>query len=120
MFNLVGLKDLDAIQVGDYRPKPTTLTPGQQEATAHVYTSPTGDTKIGIWECTPGEFTADRSGMAEYCHILSGSATITDADGGRSVTLGANDFLALPKGWKGTWAIHSHVRKLYFLVENAN
>lgn len=120
MINLMGVKNIGAIQVGEYRPKPTTLTPGQQEATASIYTSPAGDTDIGIWECTPGEFTADRSGMAEYCQILSGSATIKDAEGGISVTLGPNDFLALPKGWKGSWVIHSHVRKLYYLIESAS
>ncbi|PKR60081.1 cupin domain-containing protein [Thalassospira lohafexi] len=28
--------------------------------------------EIGIWECTPGRFTADRSAAFEFCHFISG------------------------------------------------
>jgi uncharacterized protein len=107
--------DLASVKVGPFTPKPTTLTDGQVEATAPLWSSDDGKTKIGIWECTPGRFTADRSAMGEYCHILSGSATVSNADGGGSRNIAAGDLLVLPQGWKGEWVIHQHMRKLYVL-----
>ena len=82
MINLEVFGDLAEIPAGDYKPKPTTLTPGQEEALHPLWMSIDGLTKVGIWDCTPGRFTADRSAMAELCHVLSGSATVTNRDGG--------------------------------------
>ena len=88
---------------------------GQTEATAELWTAPDRLTFIGIWECTPGRFTADRSKSAEYCHILSGSATVVNADGSGARTVKGGDLLVLPLGWKGEWTVHSHIRKLYLI-----
>jgi hypothetical protein len=44
-------------------PKPTSLEGNQMEASRALYSSPDGRVEIGIWECTPGRFTADRSGL---------------------------------------------------------
>ncbi len=115
MIDLKAFPDLVAVKVGDFKPKPTTLTKGQTEATAPLWSSEDGKTNIGIWECTPGHFTADRSQMGEYCHILAGSATVSNHDGSESRDISAGDLLVLPQGWKGQWVIHIHMRKLYIL-----
>ncbi|MCB1342540.1 MAG: DUF861 domain-containing protein [Pseudooceanicola sp.] len=115
MIDLQTFGDLSAVKVGAFAPKPTTLTPGQEEATAPLWSSEDGRTKIGIWECTPGHFTADRSAMGEYCHILGGTATVRNADGSGAREIGPGDLLVLPQGWKGEWVIHSPMRKLYIL-----
>ena len=111
-FNI--FKDKIKFNHSDFLPKPTTLSSNQKEALKELWTSEDGRTKIGIWECTEGTFTADRSKIAEYCHIFSGEAEII-SDNGSSRRLVAGDILVLPLGWKGKWIIKERVRKLYIL-----
>ncbi|MCB2137223.1 MAG: DUF861 domain-containing protein [Rhodobacteraceae bacterium] len=115
MISLDSFGDLGSVKVGAFKAKPTSLTPGQEEADGPLWTSADGLTDIGIWECTPGTFTADRTKSAEYCHILSGSATVENADGTGARTVQGGDLLVLPLGWKGKWTIHTHLRKLYLI-----
>jgi uncharacterized protein len=116
MISLSTFDNLAGVDVGAFADKPTSLTQGQMEASTNLWTSDDGLTNIGIWECTPGRFTGDRSASAEYCHILSGSATVFNETGGLSRTIKAGDLLVLPIGWKGEWTIHEHMRKLYLIV----
>ena len=119
MINLETFRDLAALPVELFSPKPTTLTEGQLEAAVLLWTSQDGLTKIGVWECTPGDFTADRSTVAEFCHIIPGAATVRNLEGGGARDIGPGDLLILPAGWKGEWTIHDHMRKLYVLQANA-
>ena len=117
MINLSAFADLAGVDVGAFSPKPTSLTQGQMEASVDLWGSDDGLTSIGVWECTPGRFTADRSASSEYCHIISGSATVSNVDGGSSRKIKGGDLLVLPIGWKGDWVIHSHMRKLYVIID---
>ncbi|MDG2466672.1 MAG: cupin domain-containing protein [Alphaproteobacteria bacterium] len=116
MIDLKAFGDLLAYPKGNFAPKPTTLTPGQEEALQPLWESIDGLTKVGIWDCTPGRFTADRTGSAEICHILSGRASVINKDGNGEVHLKAGDLLILPIGWCGEWVIHEDVRKTYALL----
>lgn len=116
MISLETVADLTGLDVGVFAGKPTTLTPGQKEASTLLWSSPDGKVKIGIWECMPGQFTADRSSMGEYCHILSGRAWIWNADGSEKREIGPGDLLVLPQGWTGEWAILEHMRKLFIIT----
>ena len=118
MIDLKLFGDLAAIPKGVFQPKPTTLTAGQEEALQPLWESLDGLTKVGIWDCTPGTFTADRTAMAELCHILSGSATITNHDGSGSRRVTAGDLLILPIGWCGEWEVHEAIRKTYVLISS--
>lgn len=120
MIDLKTFANLAAVPLGDFADKPTTLTRGQQEASALLWSSEDGGTKIGVWECTPGRFTADRTAAGEYCHILSGRASVTNADGSGSRDIGPGDLLVLPQGWTGEWVIHDHMRKLFVISAAAN
>lgn len=115
MIDLQSFTDLASAPLGAFAVKPTTLTEGQCEASARLWTSPDGRTSIGVWECTPGRFTADRGKTAEYCHIISGSATVSNQDGSVVRRIGPGDLLVLPLGWMGEWVIHTQMRKLYVL-----
>src|SRR6056297_2368896 len=115
MIDLQTFADLASVPLGAFADKPTSLTDGQTEASSVLWTSPEGQTRIGVWECTPGRFTADRSAAGEYCHILSGRATVINADGSGSRDIGPGDLLVLPQGWTGEWVIHEHMRKLFIL-----
>ena len=115
MTNLVTFSDLANQPVEGFKPKPTRLTDEQVEASNPLWTSADAGVKIGLWECTLGRFTAERSETAEYCHIISGSATVKNLSDGTSRDITGGDLLVLPKGWLGEWVIHEHMRKLYFL-----
>ena len=67
MIELKTFAALASVPIGSFADKPTTLTEGQKEATNPLWSSPEGDTHIGVWECTPGRFTADRTAGGEYC-----------------------------------------------------
>lgn len=106
---------LSGLDLGALADKPTTLTPGQQESATALWTSPDGKIEIGVWECTPGRFTADRSAAAEFCHFLSGQIVMTETDGTQR-RLGAGDAILLPQGWKGVWDIAAPTRKIYVMM----
>ncbi|SNR72852.1 cupin domain-containing protein [Puniceibacterium sediminis] len=115
MIDLQTFADLASVPLGPFADKPTTLTPGQQEASALLWSSGDGRTMIGVWECTPGRFTADRTASGEYCHILSGRASVSNSDGSGTRDIGPGDLLVLPQGWTGEWVIHEHIRKLFIM-----
>ena len=115
MIDLKTFQKLNSVVLGNFKPKPTSISENQEEAAVQLWVSEDGKTKIGVWECTQGEFTADRSKEAEYCHILSGSASVQNHNDSHSRNLGSGDLLVLPIGWKGSWIIHEHLRKLYVL-----
>ena len=81
MIDLKSFGDLTNLDLGNFAAKPTTFTDGQVEAAKQLWASENGVTKIGVWECTPGRFSADRTKSSEICHILSGSATVAKQTG---------------------------------------
>ena len=107
----MGLVDAD---IGEFAPKPTSLEGDQKEAARSLFTSKDGTLDIGIWECTPGRFTADRSKSSETCHIISGRVEMRGANG-ETRRLGPGDLLVLPMGWKGEWQLLDRTRKLYVI-----
>ncbi|MDQ0471291.1 cupin domain-containing protein [Labrys wisconsinensis] len=109
---------LAAIDLGALQPKPTSIEGDQHEAAKTLWTSPDGRLEIGVWECTPGRFTASRDENSETCHIVSGRASLHDKDG-RTREVRAGEVLVLPKGWSGEWTIHETTRKLYILHAEA-
>lgn len=103
--------------LGSPEPKPTALTPGLVEASMSVWDSADGRTNVGVWECSPGSFTARRDGYTEVCQLLEGRVTI-DTEGGESVTLTAGDTMVMPDGWVGVWHVHEPLRKTYVIVNS--
>ena len=104
----------DGLELGPLTPKPTSIQGDQREASRTLFASPDGRLKIGVWECTPGRFTAVRETNSETCYIVSGRVTLHNEDG-EAREVGAGEMLVLPKGWRGEWTIHETTRKLYIL-----
>ena len=115
MIQLKTFEKFGNIELKDFAPKPTTKTSGQVEASHILWASDDDMTKIGIWECSEGSFTADRTTAAEFCHILYGKASVINHDGSGERKLSAGDLLVLPKGWKGEWNIYETVKKLFII-----
>ena len=115
MIDLKTFQNLNSVVVGNFKPKPTSISENQEGAAVQLWVSEDGNTKIGVWECTPGEFTTDRGKEAEYCHILSGSASVRIHNDSHSRNLGSREPLFIPISCKGSWIIHEHERKLYVL-----
>jgi uncharacterized protein len=112
VIDLSTFQNLTDLKLDDFAPKPTSIERNQSEATRELFQSRDKTLEVGIWECTPGRFTADRSHSSEICHILSGRAEVRTLNG-EPRALGPGDVLVLPQGWKGEWRIWETTRKLY-------
>lgn len=115
MIDLSAFHALARTPLGPFAAKPTSIEGQQQEASRVLWTSADGRVAIGLWECTPGLFTADRSQASEFCHLISGHVEMTRSDG-RQVHLGPGDAINLPLGWTGEWRVLEQVRKLYVIT----
>ena len=104
------------MDIGPFEAKPTSFEGDQREAAVELWASTDGRVSLGIWECTPGRFTADRSASTEFCHFLSGRVEMTHIDG-TVQAFGPGDAITLPQGWKGVWRVVEHVRKIYVITQ---
>lgn len=107
-----------ATDLGPHTAKPTSIEGEQTEATLSVWVGGTGG-KIdtGLWECTPGVFTAERNGYTEICTILSGRVTL-EVEGAEPEEFGPGDIMVMPSGWKGVWRVHEPLRKHYTTIDD--
>lgn len=118
MIDLETYRDAASIDLGPPQPKPTSIIGNQLEAAKVLFASADGLVEVGVWECTPGHFSADRSTSSEICHIISGRAKLARIDG-EVREVGPGDVLVLPRGWKGAWTIVEPTRKLYAIYRDA-
>ena len=114
MVDLLAFAPLAGMDLGRRTPKPTSIAGDQLEASATLWSSIDGKMKIGVWECTPGRFTATRETNSETCYIIEGRVSL-HAEDGATRDVGAGEMLVLPRGWRGEWTIHETTRKLYVL-----
>ena len=85
--------------------------------TVHTpFTNSQGNVTAGVWECSPCKEEIQRYGVDELCAVLSGSVTITNADG-HAETFGPGDSFVMPQDFKGTWHITETLRKFWMIVE---
>jgi hypothetical protein len=52
--------------------------------------------------------------ISQVCQILSGTATVTGADG-VVVELKEGTTFVTPMGWKGQWVVHTLMRKMFVI-----
>jgi uncharacterized protein len=81
------------------------------------YSSPCGQFHTGVWQSEAGSWRIQYT-EHEYCEILEGSSVITD-DNGQSMTVAVGDRFVIPAGFKGTWSVPEHCRKVYVIFESA-
>ncbi|MBK0421694.1 DUF861 domain-containing protein [Leucobacter sp. CSA2] len=107
--------DTAAADLGQHAPKPTAVTAGLTEASVTTWSE--GPITTGLWECTPGTFTAERAGYTEICTILSGRVTI-EVEGQSPEEFGPGDVMVMPSGWKGVWIVHEPLRKHFTTIND--
>ncbi len=107
--------DTAGADLGPKTDKPTATVPGTAESAVAIWEDDRIDT--GLWECTPGAFTATRVGYTEICTILSGSVTLEVA-GAEPELFVAGDVMVTPSGWEGTWIVHETLRKHYTIIKD--
>lgn len=104
MIHFLTFSSLASIDLGKPSPKPTSFVGDQMEASVELWASSDGLLKIGVWECTPGRFTASREMTSETCHIIAGRVSLHGSDG-YTRELAAGQMLILPMGWRGEWTV---------------
>jgi uncharacterized cupin superfamily protein len=105
------------MELGPFRDKTGTHTPGQKDAVHDFIGNANGTLRLGVWECTPGRFASQRA-TTEFFVVLKGSATLIGADGTRT-DVGPGDHAVTPKGWKGEWIVHATIRKIFMIHPEA-
>ncbi len=69
----------------------------------------------GVWECAPCKEEIDAYPVHEMMSVISGSVTLTNADGS-SETFTAGDVFFISKGTKCTWHVTETLRKFYMIA----
>ncbi|MGA8132592.1 MULTISPECIES: cupin domain-containing protein [Pseudomonas] len=99
-----------------FRPAEEKVFKGDPEQTIYNhYGSPCGQMNAGVWEGAVGQWTVNYT-EHEYCEIVQGVSVLRDADG-NAKTLRAGDRFVIPAGFKGTWEVLEHCRKIYVVFE---
>lgn len=110
--------DTSTRDLGPHVAKPTSIEGAQTEASFSVWSGGTdGKVDTGLWECTPGTFTAERIGYTEICTILMGRVTI-EVEGEEPREFGPGDIMVMPSGWRGAWRVPVPLRKHYTIIED--
>ena len=85
------------------------------ELSKKFYQASDGSTRAGVWECAPCRVEIDNYSVDEQMIIISGSVTLTNADG-NAETFKAGDVLFVSKGSKLTLHITERLRKFYMIA----
>ena len=95
-------------------PKSSFTTDDQEETTTPFYSAEDGSVSAGIWECAPCRVEISAYPVDEMMTIISGSLTITNADGVEE-TFGPGEVVFASKGAPMTWHITARLKK-YFMT----
>ena len=94
---------------------PATVLEGKASEKGHTFFA-SKDEKfvVGVWECSPCKEWIDSYPFNEFCQVLKGAVTVTDADG-KSETYRAGDSFFMRKGFKGIWHMTETFRKFFVI-----
>ena len=81
-------------------------------ATREQYLASAGAFRVAIWESGPGVLVTDSYPNDEYCRVLEGTLTITNADGS-TADFGPGDSFVIPRGWAGRWHMETRFKKQF-------
>jgi uncharacterized protein len=111
--DVVVIEDAPAVTVDLRGPVPNATAGDPTEHAYRGWTSPSGQVRAGVWECTPGSFPGNHP-ETEVCYLLSGRVSLS-AEGKEPVDAAAGAMIVFPAGWQGTWQIHETIRKVFVI-----
>jgi len=96
--------------------EPAAFTGDDKTELNHTFYA-TSDESIlsGVWECAPSREEIDAYPVNEMMTVISGSVTLTNADGEKQ-TFTAGDTFFIAKGAKCVWEITETLRKFYMIA----
>jgi uncharacterized protein len=82
-----------------------------------LHKGPDGKPELGLWVCTPGEWTLDIP-RDEFCWFIDGHATYV-RDTGEVVEVRPSTAVHFPAGWRGRCTVRATMRNTYMLSGEA-
>ncbi len=104
------------MQKSDLTPPDTFTSDDHSELNHTFFATPDNSVLSGVWECAPCREEIDSYPVHEMMTVISGSVTVTNADG-HAETFTAGDTFFIAKGAKCIWQIDETLRKFYMIVE---
>ena len=105
-----GMQPSNLVEAGAFTTGDTT------EINHTFFATPDESVLAGVWECAPCREEIDSYPVHEMMTVISGSVTVTNADGNAD-TYTSGDVFFIPKGTKCVWEITETLRKYYMIVE---
>ncbi|MDA7949687.1 MAG: cupin domain-containing protein [Hyphomicrobiaceae bacterium] len=105
---------LEQISVVD----PATVVDGEANEKGASYMGDNGEALIvGVWESTAYAevFSGEGYPEDEFCQVLNGTATLTDA-AGNAQSFDAGDSYVINKGWCGEFRVSEGFKKYYVMA----
>lgn len=91
------------------------ITEGDPQEREYVYfAAPDGTFTVGLWEAKPFAERIASYPADEFCHVVRGQLTLTDADG-TARTFRAGDTFTVQAGWAGEWRVDTPFMKYFVL-----
>lgn len=87
-------------------------TEDKTELIDNFYATSDNSLSTGVWECAPCREVNESYPVHEMVSVISGSVTLTDADG-NAETFTAGDFFFIPKGAYCIWENTETMRKFF-------
>lgn len=103
------------MQPSSFAPVDSFTTDDTREVNHSFFATPDESILTGVWECAPNREEIEAYPVHEMMTVLSGSVTMTDADG-TTQTFKAGDTFFIPKGTKCIWEITETLRKFYMIA----
>lgn len=103
------------MQSSSFTPPGAFTTDDRREVNHSFFAAEDESMLSGVWECAPCREEIESYPVNEMMSVISGSVTLTDADG-RSQTFTAGDVFFIPKGTKCVWHITETLRKFYMIA----
>ena len=98
-------------------PSDESIGGGQQHETT-AFTNDAGTMSVGMWQTTAFESAMQPFSVHEFCQVLEGAVTITEA-GGVSHRFTTGDVFFVPKGTECSWTSDGPFRKYFACVDPA-
>lgn len=103
------------MEVSDLCPKEAFTTDDHTELNCEFYATEDESILAGVWTCAPSREVIDAYPVNEMMTVLSGSVSITNADG-EAETFTKGDSFFIPKGAKVIWEITETLTKHYMIA----